>query len=173
LITNSSSGIKSNVDRLFAKLKASSGYGDCRRNPVTGGGFVMGLDPIATQKKEATAALLAREWFAVNGPHDAPLLPLNIHDRDAFRGSGGLTALVGFYARSLYRWDYDVCKHPPFEEFAGGLMALAVERGLWDLERDQSLMRRFPPCPLEGMTRSAYWDPREVGEPRRQTHRRH
>ena len=164
MVTNSNSLIKREVDRLFAKLNAKRG--ECCINPITSGGFVWGIDPIATQKKAAIAALLAREWFAVNGPPDAPLLPLNVDDRDHFRGSGGLGALVGFYARSLSRQGYgrqryDVCNHPSFDDFACGLMALATERGLWSLEQDETLIRRFPPRPLVGMTPSAYWDPHE------------
>ena len=159
MTTNSNSLIKSEVDRLFAELNAKPD--GCCRNPITDGGFVKGLDPIAEQKEYANIALLAREWFAVNGPPNAPLLPLNVNDRDRFRGSGGLTALIGFYARSLSRQRYDVFKHPPFDEFARGLMAIATERGLWGLENDQPLMRRFPPRPLVGMTPSAYWDPHE------------
>ena len=126
---------------------------------MIGGGFVWGVDPIAPQKKAAIEALLAREWFAVNGPPDAPPLPLNIDDRDRFRGAGGLTAIVGFYARSLSRQDYDALKHPSFDDFACGLMALAVETGLWSLENDQTLIRRFPPRTLAGMDPvGAYWD---------------
>jgi hypothetical protein len=162
MTTNSNSLIKREVDRLFAELNGTRGK-SCV-NPITAGGFDWGIDPIATQKKEATIALLAREWFAVDGPRDAPLLPLNIHDRDRFRGSGGLTALVGFYARSLYRQGYDVYNHPSFDEFARGLMALATESGLWGLENDETLIRRFPPRPLVGMTPSAYWDPHEYAE---------
>ena len=91
MVTNSNSLIKSEVDRLFAELNATRG--ECCTNPITAGGFVKGLDPIAEQKVDAVVALLAQEWFEVNGPPDAPLLPLNVHDRDRFRGSGGLTAL--------------------------------------------------------------------------------
>jgi hypothetical protein len=110
MATNSNSLIKREVDRLFAEVNANPG--ECCVNPVISGGFVWGIDPIAEQKEDAVVALLAQEWFELNGPPDAPLLPLNVHDRDRFRGSGGLTALVGFYARSLYRQRYDVCRHP-------------------------------------------------------------
>ena len=161
MATISNSLIKREVDRL---AEVNANRGECCINPITAGGFDWGIDPVAEQKECATVALLAREWFEVNGPPDAPLLPLNVHDRDRFRGSGGLTALVGFYARSLYRQRYDVCRHPPFDEFARGLMALAKERGLWQLEEDETLIRRFPPRPLMGMTPSAYWDPHEYEE---------
>jgi hypothetical protein len=151
--------IKRQADQLFAKMTAT--HGECCINPITREGFVWGVDPIADQKEQANFALLAQQWFRVNGPPDAPLLPLNLHDRDRFRGSGGLTALVGFYARSLSRQGYDVCTHPSFDDFARGLMALAKERGLWQLEEDENLMRRFPPRPLMGMLPSAYWVPPE------------
>ena len=162
MATHQKSLIEREVDRLFAQLNAS--HGKSCKNPITAGGFVWGLDPIGEQKKQALAALLAREWFAVNGPSDAPLLPLNVDDRDRFRGSGGLTALVGFCARSLSRHGYDVRKHPSFDDFACGLMAIAKQEGLWGLERDAGLIKRFPPRQLAGMTRAAYWDPHECAE---------
>jgi hypothetical protein len=162
MATNSNSLIKREVERLFAELNAE--HGRCCVNPITGGKFVMGLDPIAIQKKEAIVALLAREWFAVNGPSDAPPLPL--YDVDSYRDARGLKGVVGFYARSLSRegygrQSYDVCNHPSFDDFARGLMALATERGLWGLENDETLMRRFPPRPLVGMIRGAFWVPPE------------
>jgi hypothetical protein len=160
MTTNSNSLIKREVERLFAGIKATRG--ECCVNPITGGKFVMGLDPIATQKKKAIAALLACEWFAVKGPSDAPPLPL--YGVDTYRNARGLKGVVGFYARSLYRQQYDVCRHPPFDEFARGLMALATERGLWGLEEDETLIRRFPPRPLVGMIRSAFWVPPEEYE---------
>lgn len=153
--TNSNSLLKREVDRIFAELNAK--HGGCCNNPVTGGRFVWGFDPIPKQKKDAAAALLAREWFAINGPPDAPLLPLNVHDRDDFRGSGGLTALVGFYARSLSRQGYDVRNHPSFDDFARGLITVAMQSGLWGLEHDEALKKRFPPRPLAGMTKSCFW----------------
>jgi hypothetical protein len=164
---NSNSLIKREVDRLFAEVNAK--HGECCVNPITDGGFVKGLDPIATQKKKAIAALLVREWFAVNGPPDAPPLPLSHADVEDYRSKSGLARIVGFYARSLSRQGYgrqryDVCNHPSFDDFARGLMALAKERGLRGLEQDETLMRRFPPRPLVGMTPSAYWDPHEYAE---------
>jgi hypothetical protein len=158
MATNFKSPIEELVDRLFAEIKAN--HGECCDNPVTGGGFVWGLDPIATQKKEATAALRAKEWFAVNSPGDAPPLPL--YDFDSYRGARGLKGVVGFYARSLSRQGYgrqmyDVCNHPSFDDFARGLMA--INTGLWGMEKDENLKKRFPPCPLEGMTPSAFWAP--------------
>jgi hypothetical protein len=162
MTSNFKSPIEKIVDQLFSEIKAKRG--DSCDNPVTGGGFVWGIDPIATQKKQAIAALRASEWFAVNGPPDAPPLPLSDADVEDYRDARGLKSVVGFFARSLSRQgygrqSYDVYKHPSFDDFARGLMAMAVERGLRDLEQDAQLQKRFPPRPLAGMTPGAYWAP--------------
>ena len=47
------------VERLFGEISAQRG--DLCENPVTGGEFVYGFDPIGLQKKIAYHALLARE----------------------------------------------------------------------------------------------------------------
>ena len=163
MATNSTS-LEKQVDQLFAALNAK--HGDCCRNPVTGVGFVWGLDPAAPQKREAVRALHARAGFAANAPSDAPPLPLSHDDIEDYRNAGALAALVGFYGRSLSRGgygrrSYDVANHPSFHDFACGLMAMAEERGLWGLEGDAALKRRFPPRPLAGMTPGAYWAPQE------------
>jgi hypothetical protein len=162
MISNSKSLIKNEVDRLFSEIDVE--HGQSCRNPVNCGGFVWGVDPIAEQKERAIVALLARECFAVNGPPDAPPLPLHVDDRDRYRDARGLKGVVGFYARSLSRQGYDVGKHPSFDDFACGLMAAAVEKGLWSLEKDEALIKRFPPLPLAGMTPSAFWAPPEEYE---------
>ena len=168
MASNFKSPIEQIVDQLFSEIKAERG--GCCNNPVTGGGFVWGLDPIAPQKKEAVAALRAREWFAANGPPDAPPLPLSDLEVEEYRGARGLACVVGFFARSLSREGYgrqryELCKHPSFDDFARGLMAIAVARGLKGLEQDAQLKKRFPPRPLAGMTPGAYWaPPREYAE---------
>ena len=62
------------VERLFGGISARRG--ELCENPVTGGDFVYGFDPIQLQKKMAYHALRAREDFARNGPADVPRLPL-------------------------------------------------------------------------------------------------
>jgi hypothetical protein len=57
------------VERLFSEISARRG--DLCENPVTGGEFVYGFDPMRLQKKIAYHALLAREDFALNGPSTA------------------------------------------------------------------------------------------------------
>jgi hypothetical protein len=168
MVANYKSPIEEMVDRLFSEIKVKRG--ECCRNPITGGNFVWGIDPIVVQKKEAVAALRAREWFAVNGPPDAPPLPLSHEEVEDHRRARGLAGIVGFFARSLSRagdgWQsYDCLNHPSFNDFAQGLMAIAVNRGLWELENDAQLVGRFPPRPLAGMTPGAYWvSPKEYRE---------
>jgi hypothetical protein len=162
MAANSTSFLERKVDQLFAPLNAKPG--DCCRNPVTGVGFVPGLDPAAPQKDEAVRALYARAGFAATGPRGAPSLPLSYEEMEDYRNAGGLKALVGFYARSLSRGgygrrSYDVGNHPSFHDFACGLMAMAEASGLWELEGVAALKRRFRPRPLPGMTPGAYWAP--------------
>jgi hypothetical protein len=168
MVTNFKSPIEELVDRLFGEIKAKRGeYCD---NPVTGGGFIWGIDRIGTQKSEAVAALRAREWFVANGPPDAPPLPLSGTDVEDYRNARGLKGVVGFYARSLSRLDYDVRKHPSFDDFARGLMA--INTGLWGIEKNENLKSRFPPRPLAGMTPGAYWAPPKEYEETMASYRR-
>ena len=162
------SPIENMVDQLFREIKAKHG-GFCH-NPVTGGAFVWGIDPIVVQKKAAVRALRAQEWFAVNGPKDAPPLPLSYELREDYREARGLRGVVGFYARSLSRLDYDVRNHPSFDDFARGLMS--IDTGLWRIEKDENLKRRFPTCPLAGMTLGAYWAPPKEYEDTMASYRR-
>ena len=156
MVSNFKNPIEDLVDRLFGDVKAQRG--ECCVLPFTGARIVWGIDPIAPEKKKAISALRARDWFAVNGPPDAPVLPLSSNDVEDYRHARGLKGVVGFYARSLARQGYDVKKHPSFDDFARGLMA--INTGLWGIEKDEALRKRFPPRPLEGMT-SAFWAPPE------------
>ena len=54
--------LRREVERLFAEISAKRG--DLCENPVTGGEFVSGFDPIQLQKKMAYHALRVREDFA-------------------------------------------------------------------------------------------------------------
>ena len=142
------------VERLFSETPVR--HGKTCENPVTGGRFVYGLDPIGPQKKEACRALLAREWFAVNGPADAPPLPITYEEREYLKWRTGrpLDYVVAQFARSLGP-QYDVTEHPSLSEFVSGL--------LWDHDNGGSglplsaegladLKRRFPPQKLEGLS---------------------
>jgi hypothetical protein len=98
------------VDRLFAENPPK--YGRLCRNPATGGDYVGILDPTKEQKELARQPLLAREWFAFNGPADAQPLPINYDERERLKWQGSLLAhIVAWYARSLEGRGYNVNEH--------------------------------------------------------------
>jgi hypothetical protein len=154
--------IRTKVDAEFQNV-LSQPDGWCE-NPITGGRFLKGgtgEDSIAHQKREAEKALLAQEWFALDGPANAPALPVTQmgwedmrHDHEC-----GLNPLIGFYSRSLSFRDWQVHNHPSFEDFARGL--LANDNGHWDLPQrvGPAVLKRYPPRALAGMTPHGYWAP--------------
>jgi hypothetical protein len=107
--------------------------------------------------RAGVSALRAQERFAINGPSDAPPLPLSQDEVEDYRNARGLKGMVGFFARSLERQRYDDQKHPSFYDFACGLMA--TDTGAWRMEEDEELKKRFAPRPLPGMTPGAFWAP--------------
>ena len=56
--------IESLVDRVFRNPELTRGQ--ICENPVTGGYYVGGEDPIGPQKRMVHCALLAREWFVAS-----------------------------------------------------------------------------------------------------------
>ena len=143
------------VDRLFREDPPR--YGQQCVNPVTGGHYLGGLDPIAPQKRMARRALMARIHFSVNGPHDAPPLPLSYGEREDLK-IGGLPTIVALYARSLEARDYDLEEHPSFATYAAGILA-SEHNGYHGIKEDEQLRKRFPPCPLSGIGPGLYWEP--------------
>jgi hypothetical protein len=139
------------VDRLFRQLR--NPRGTVCDWPVFGGSFVKGEDDETEIRQTLCNAFRARDWFAENGPPDAPPLPLDPDDKNRMRFGGGIGGIVGYYARSLDIVQYVIEKHPSFYDFACGLMAL---KPAW---ADEELKRRFPPRPLEGLQRSYVWWP--------------
>jgi hypothetical protein len=152
------------VDQLFAEMPAR--YGDNCRNPVTGGGFIYGEDPIKPQKEAARLILLQIKYFALNGPADAqPLRPvLYRDDKEISEDRFVLDYIVRYYARSVE--DRDPEEHPSFADYASGV--------LWEAERgngmipggDQldELKKRFPPRKLAGMVGFCWLPPKEYAE---------
>ena len=154
------------IDRLVDDLFAAFRYGENRQNPVTGAGYVHGVDPIGPQKKAARRVLRVREWFAIDGPADAPPFPVSYDQREALKGRGLLPHIVAWYARSLECREYDVREHPSFADYASGV--------LWELELPvggfgdlpnyppdelRELKKRFPPRMLKGMGPGLHWLP--------------
>src|SRR5262249_5877706 len=144
------------VDRLFDE--ASDRFYSLRTNPVTGGLWANGLDPVAPQKERARRALRARLWFAKNGPPDAPPLPLSYGEREDLKCGDYFLYIVALFARSLAAREYDFDVHPSFEDFARGVLASPYKP--YFVNEDEELERRYPPRQLEGLGPGCYWEPR-------------
>jgi hypothetical protein len=158
------------VERLFKEnpLWGDDVHGNpvIYRNPVTGGLYIKGIDPIEQQKEEARRPLLAREWFRIHGPADAQPLPAFYTDRTAH---DLLTYVVRLYGRSLAGRDYDVSEHPPFADYVRGVLweSELPDGGFWDIsgypiEEVRALKKRYPPRMLKGMGPGACWEPPKV-----------
>ena len=150
------STISQKVDRLF-EVDRKKYRGQRCQIPVLGGSYVPGEDNIKPMKKLARAALLAREWFAIHGPADAPPLPLSMGDREALKG-GRLPHIVAWYARSLEGRKYNLEEHPSFFDYACGVMA---SEHAPDFIKKEQLLKRFPPRVLPGLGPGLYWQPPE------------
>ena len=164
----SNDAIAREVDRLFEEDRKKH-YGQLSIFPIVGGNYVPGQENggvISSRKKKARAALLAREWFAVHGPADAPPLPLSMSERERLKDGIGstthaqyyLSVIVAVYARSLESRKYNVHEHPSFEDYACGVMA--SEYNGWDQMKENPQMRnRFPPRALAGLGPGVNWEP--------------
>jgi hypothetical protein len=157
------------VERLFSERPAR--YGELCTNPVTLACYIHGEYPIEPQKEDAYRALLAREWFAFNGPDDAQPLPL---PTSSDVRTTLLLYIVSLYARSLDGRNYDVKEHPSFADYVSGVLWEAElpwsERADGDIGRLPGrlgnypgelpeLKKRFPPRRLAGMGPGFCWSP--------------
>jgi hypothetical protein len=127
-----------------------------RTNPVTGGRWLTGADPIKEQIRAAARALMARDQFAAMAPPDAPPLPLSYDDRESLK-VGGLPHIVAWFARSANALNYDLGIHPPFEPYARGVLASPYAPDF--ITQDPKLQQRFPARQLKGLGPGLYWDP--------------
>jgi len=141
------------VDRMFAK--APDRQEEIRTNPVTGGRWISGVDPVDPQKQSAGRALNARARFGSDNP-GMPRLPLSYEEREDLK-RGGLEHIVAWFARSLEALDYDCGRHPSFDEYACGVMASPLAPDF--ITHDPELSRRFPPRPLDGLGPGLCWRP--------------
>lgn len=145
--------LEKQVDQMFNALHAVRG--DYCVNAVTGGAFIWGDDPLKPQKEDAVRALVARNWFAINGPADAQPLPVSYNEREDLKW-GGISHILAWYARSLEALDYEVKGHPSFEDFARGVMARRETPDF--ILNDPKLQRRFPPRALDGLGVGTMWE---------------
>ena len=154
------------IERLVDELFGTARYGDYCTNPVTGAHYIHGADPVGPQKKEARRALVAREWFAFNGPADAQPFPVSYEQREALKGRGLLLHIVAWYARSLEGREYDLKEHPSFADYVSGVLWEAelpvgsfADLPNYPPDELQELKKRFPPRMLKGMGPGLYWLP--------------
>jgi hypothetical protein len=145
--------IKTHVDRLFKD--AAPWRGELCENPVTGGYWLPGDDLISRQKRMACAALLAREWFAIYGPHDAPPLPLSDAELEDLKYTDPFSHIVSCFAYSLRAHNWDFNSHPSFENFARGCMASEHAPDL--VKKDEALRKRYPPRTQHGLGPGLCW----------------
>jgi len=157
--------IGSYVEELFKK-DAPFRKGDLGRNPVHGGAFVHGVDPIAPQKRDARRALLAREWFYEFGPHDAPPLPVSScqiadmrYGHGTFGAKAGFYHLIAHFAASLRGRDWDYTMHPSLGDFASSMLASDYVQHLDFLKNDEELHKRYPPRAPYTIGPSGVWEP--------------
>ena len=146
--------IEQYVDRLFKANRKKSYVADI---PIVGGHYVPREDNVRPLKKKARAALAAREWFYENGPADLQPLPLSYNEREDLK-HGGVPHILAWFARSLEALDYNYLEHPPFCDYACGVMA---SEHAPDFIKKEHLLKRFPPRPVVGLGPGLYWEPPE------------
>ena len=153
-INETETSIRREVERLFGEISAKRG--DLCENPVTGGEFVYGYDSIKRQKDAAYKRLLVREYVALNGPPDAPLMPTDDYERNRAKH---LSGLIGFitaqFIWSLESQD-DLRVHPSFADFASGLLWQHEHIGgstelPFTPQQLPEMKRRYPPRKLAGL----------------------
>ena len=155
-VTNISSELDREVERLFTENPPI--HGKPCHNPVSGAGYMGGLDPIEEQIVAARRALQARNWFAYAGPADAQPLPISPSERADIHLRNDYARflfhhMLELYSRSLEAQQFDFIQHPSFAAFVSGV--------LWDAQHDggylpncpdelPQLRKRFPPRRLVG-----------------------
>ena len=155
------------TDRLFASIA-----GECvfLTNPITGSVFTT-YDFVDAQMEAAVRALIAREHFAQHGPADVQPLPLSDEERDRLK-SGGVWHVLALFASSWEARNYDLEEHPPFDEYAAGVLASPHAPDLF--KKDQELLMRFPPRYLPGLQGGGlHWRPPKVPMATSRRGRRH
>jgi hypothetical protein len=147
------------IDRATAYVTRvyENGPNDLDENPlVSWGDFVGGFDELESYVEPAIRAVLARRWYAVNGPQDPDLQPLPLGWRERLDvPKCGAKHILFWFARSLAHLDYDITRHPSFYDYACGTLALESQG-----QRLEKLKHRFPPRLLPGLDpKTADWSP--------------
>jgi hypothetical protein len=131
-----------------------------RIDPVTGNLRVDGLIDPQSEERLARRALLAQEVFSEYGPLNAPQLPLNGEDMSRLAMTGDFGLAVASFAFSLERNDWDIQKHPDFDEYVAGLLSLPTLRLPYGAVRDpDKLCCWYGAHPLRGLRANGVWHP--------------
>ena len=151
------------VERLFGEISAKRG--ELCENPVTGGEFVYGFDSIKRQKDAAYKRLLVREYFALHGPPDAPLIPTDERDRGRAKYAGGLLGFITAQFIWSLENQHDLTVHPSFADFASGLLWQHENIGRctelpFTPQQLPEMKRRYPPRKLEGLEYFCWHSPK-------------
>ena len=160
------------VERLFGEI--SGNPEDICMDPVIGVPFLYG--DIEQQREAAYRRLLVREYFALNGPPDAPLMPADEWERDRAKHlNGPLGFVTAHFIWSMEMQD-DLRQHPSFADFASGMLwqhdnnVKGYSLRCFPSEQLAEMKRRYPPRKLEGLD-SFRWHPPQRQKQPKQTRR--
>jgi hypothetical protein len=143
------------VERAFANI--SEKPGDICMNPITGKQFIYDRSSIEYEKHVANRRLLVREYFALNGPSDAPAMPIDEWDRDRAKHLSGLLGFITAHFMWSMESQDDLRVHPSFADFAAGMLwqhgndVEGYSLSYFPSEQIAELKRRFPLRKLEGL----------------------
>src|SRR5262245_1106940 len=112
--------IRREVERMFGEISAKRG--DLCMNPITGEQFIYDRSSIEDEKQAAYRRLLVREYFVLNGPADAPLIPTDERDRGHAKYAAGLLGFITAQFIWSMESQNDLKVHPPFADFAAGML---------------------------------------------------
>jgi len=151
--------VRSIIENYVGQLFRERPPGKLCQSPILGSSFVPGEDPEEPALKElARRGLVAREWFFLHGPPDAPPLPLSGHERSDLKYKDALGHLVTQFSNSLEANGWDIKSHPSFEAYARGVIASPLAADI--VRGDDSILKRYPPRELRYILSGMIWRPR-------------
>jgi hypothetical protein len=162
--------IRREVERLFGEISAKRG--DICMNPITGEQFIYGYFSMKREKEAAYRRLLVRDYFALNGPLDAPLMPVDEWDRDRAKHLSGLLGFITAHFMWSMEGQDDLRVHPSFADFAAGMLWLHENVGgpselLPGTPEQLSQMKgRYSPRRLEGLNHFRWRSPKRQTRPK-------
>src|SRR5262245_24923737 len=149
------SGVKRLSDLLFSGCVGVDAFAECQKYSDPDECYMRLLDTL-------NRARHARLWFAEYGPRWGQPLPIFYYDEQEkiMCGSNFPQHLVCYYSQSLQKLNFNFLKHPPFFDYARGVMAHPDCPSY--LQDDPGLLRQFPPRPLPGLDGTDWRPPRSL-----------